>query len=160
MRQKDLNYIAEQLAVVATIAQKHMYLTRRYFVRDGVDRRKGKIIFSYSDKFGSEYAAEIIFDVAIRGDRIKYYYITSGGLTEVHYGRGFDANMCARETAYSIAAEIISERDALRAEVQTLNASLEALRAENAALKLQIEYQPNGPGYERAHEHFSSLKFE
>lgn len=157
MTQKDLNYIADHPAVVAMIEQEHMELARRYFVRDEVDRRKGKIIFGYSDKFGSEYAAEIIFDVVMRGTRIQYYHVTSGGLIKVHYGRGFDANMCARKTAYNVAAEIIAERDALRAEVETLRAEVETLRAENAALKLQVEYQPGGAGYEAARVHFDSV---
>ena len=57
--------------------------------------------------------------------------------------------------------DLIAAIDRLRksdARIATLKQKNKALRAEIAALREQIEYQPGGPGYERAREHFDSVK--
>lgn len=51
------------------------------------------------------------------------------------------------------AVDRLRKSDARAAELKRKN---KALRAEIAQLREQIEYQPNGPGYERAKEHFDS----
>lgn len=136
-------------AVNFIITLAHERLTERGFVRTGeVSARLNKIVIHYDDNLGGQYTAWLRINMPTLFVSIRYYIIMPGEIIKLNRNGNYYSLMHLRTC-------VRAKQTAMNAEIDTLRAELDTLRKENTELKLQIEYQPNGPGYERARESFA-----
>jgi len=116
-----------------------LFCSRR--TKQNIDN-KTKIVLEYKDTISDDYGAEIIIDWRFGVVYSKYY-----DMDPYSHGRWSKEEFEHRCPIRKKHAE----------ELWRLRAENAALAAENEQLRAQIEYQPGGPGYLLAREHFGSL---
>lgn len=149
--QERLAGFATEPAVIKLIAPAHGKLIARGFCSTNEvrvdDCYDDEIYIKYDDALGMRYYAELVINLYLKTIQVDYYRDERYGCTVFEKSdRLFASVMAAREKLLADLRELA----ALRAE----NADL---RAENAQLREQVEYQPGGPGYERARVHFKDI---
>ena len=110
---------------------------------------KTKIVLEYKDTISDDYGAEIIIDWRFCVVYSKYYDM--GAYSQGRWSQEEFEHRCPIRKIHA------EELWRLRGENTALTAENAALTAENEQLRAQIEYQPGGPGYLLAREHFGSL---